>query len=125
MFRIIEGKGGGLCKAYRCTSAKCGTDKFCSKHRKRVLRETNPTSYFYNLLKSNARRRKKEFTLTLEQFADFCQRTDYLALKGKKGKSASIDRIRPNEGYHAGNIQVLTLSENSKKLHQDKKDCPF
>ena len=31
----------------------------------------------------------------------------------------TIDRIDPNKGYYPGNIQFLTLSENSKKVFKD------
>jgi hypothetical protein len=132
MFKIIENKHPKICCAYRCKNNKVNTDRFCSKHRKRWQKETNPESYFFNLLKSNAKRRQKDFQLTLEEFKQFCLETNYLELKGKTAKSASIDRIRSHEGYHINNIQVLSLSNNSKKMHDDKKnnqpdeeDCPF
>jgi hypothetical protein len=53
--------------------------------------------------------------LTFEQFKVFAIQTDYLRGKGKTVNSYSIDRIKNEEGYSIGNIQVLTLSENSKK----------
>ena len=43
--------------------------------------------------------------------------------KGKTKESFSIDRINNDEGYHIGNIRILTLSNNSRKgnkiLHYD------
>lgn len=34
---------------------------------------------------------------------------------GRKGTSYTIDRIKNEKGYVPGNIQVLTLSQNSSK----------
>lgn len=126
MFKIIPNKDKELCAAYRCQNARPKNDNLCPKHRKRQLKETKPVNYYFNLLRSNAMRRGKEFLLTLEEFEAFCLQTNYLELKGKQGKSASIDRIRPTEGYHKDNIQVLSLAENSSKMHTDRNnETPF
>ncbi len=88
-----------------------------------MWREQNPLQACYNNLKSNAKRRSIPFTLTLEQFATFCYKTDYLKGKGRKSASYSIDRIDNDKGYTLDNIQVLPLGENSRKgnkiLHYD------
>lgn len=130
MFKIIDNKNKKLCCAYRCGNERAKKDRFCHKHRKRYLKETKPASYFYNLLKGNAKRRGKDFGLTLAEFELFCEQTNYLVLKGKTAKSASIDRIDHTRGYYLDNIQMLSLSDNSKKQHTDKNinpddDCPF
>lgn len=125
MFKICKNKPKHLCPAYRCKNLKGGKKRFCPKHDARYQKYTNPVSYFYYKLKSNANRRGKVFKLTKSDFKEFCEQTGYLELKGKKKTSASIDRIDPAKGYEVGNIQVLTLSENSKKRHEDDKNCPF
>jgi len=71
--------------------------------------------YAYYNLRSNAKHRGKEFDLTFEQFKKFAIETDYFVGKGKKKDSYSIDRIDNNKGYTLDNIQIMTLSENSKK----------
>jgi len=115
MFKIAKHKSKALCPAYRCCN-KPGTKKrFCPRHHHMRQAETNPLGYTYSLLKTNAKRRGKVFTLTLEQFRQFCTETNYLALKGKQGSNLSIDRIDNSKGYEAGNLQVLTLSANSRK----------
>ena len=93
----------------------------------RWLKEHHPETYFFNILRGNAKRRGKEFNLTLEEFRKFCKETNYLEFKGKTASSASIDRIRAWEGYHKDNIQILTLSDNVKKQRMDvlKEICPF
>jgi len=75
------------------------------------------------LLKSNAKRRGKFFDLTLEQFKTFCIDTGYMAGKGKKATSLSIDRIDVEKGYTIDNLQILTLTANTVKRHEE--DYPF
>lgn len=126
MFKIATNKDKNLCQAYRCGNKHTLKDRFCSKHRKRYEKENNFLAYTFNSLKSNAKRRGKDFSLTIEEFKLFCAETNYLALKGRMASSASIDRIRPGEGYHKDNIQILSLSNNSKKgTAEDFDDCPF
>ena len=129
MFKIMTTNPVGNCCAYRCKAKKAAADRFCHKHRKRYGRETDPERYTYNALKCNARRRQKQITLTLQEFRNFCAETNYMALKGRKASSASIDCINPALGYCKDNIQILSLSDNSKKMHQDKNnpydDVPF
>lgn len=123
--KIIDSKRSkGLCVAYRCGASTKGTERFCAKHRKRYQKENNPIMYVYGYLKQNARRRGKAFDLTLPEFGKFCQETGYLDGRGKLKKSLTIDRIDPTKGYSIDNIQVLSLSDNSRK--GDKvEDCPF
>jgi hypothetical protein len=66
-------------------------------------------------LRTNAKRRGKLFAITFEEFAIFCQRTQYLTNKGKRKDSFSIDRKQNHLGYTLDNIQVLTLSQNTIK----------
>lgn len=128
--RIIEHKKKkGLCIAIRCTRQAAKKDVFCHRCRKRHQKENDPVAYTFNMLKNNAKRRKKGFGLTIEQFRDFCEETDYIAKKGRYKKAASIDRIDHLKGYSIDNIQVLTLSENGRKGQQEGAsqydDVPF
>ena len=105
---------------------KCAT-KFCRKHavkgrgifcfscRSRRSRAANPMKWSYWNLKSNAKRRGKDFSLTFEEFKEFCEETNYIAGKGRTLLSYSIDRIDNTKGYHKGNIRRVTVSENSRK----------
>jgi hypothetical protein len=63
----------------------------------------------------NAKRRGKEFTLTLKQFEEFCNKTGYDEKKGITADSLTVDRIKDHLGYSVDNIQAITLSENVKK----------
>lgn len=112
------------CSQYISISKKTGkktTSLFCPRHRRQREKERNPIVYYFGALKQAARQRGKEFKLTLQQFRDFCSRTNYIELKGREANSLSIDRINPLLGYEVGNIQVLTKSENTRKMHADKK----
>lgn len=126
MFKEAKNKGPKICVAYHCKNNKGIRDRFCYKYRKRFKRETNLLAYTYDILKQNAKRRKKEFAITLGYFRKWCEYNNYLKLKGKKAKSVSIDRDNPNLGYVEGNLKILSLAANSKKHYSDKKiEYPF
>lgn len=95
--------------------------KFCCKHWRQRSKETNLVGYTFDALKQSAKRRGKEFTLTLDEFKDFCERTKYLELKGRTISSISIDRIDPTKGYSADNIQAVELGYNVRKYHFEDK----
>ena len=130
MFRIVKNRIKGICCAHGCLT-KAIKDRFCTKHRKRYTREHDPAAYYFEILRSNAKRRKKDFILTLQEFRLFCASTGYLELKGKRPKSLTIDRRDHTKGYSFDNIQVLTLSQNVRKHFEDIKstqihdDLPF
>lgn len=119
---------GQKCCAYACTNKpvyKLGG--LCSKHYRQKRRIIDPVACRYNGFKGNAKRRNKEFTITLDEFRIFCQRTGYCIVKGRRGKNATIDRRCNIHGYHIWNIQLLTLTENCRKgtSNNENFDCPF
>ncbi len=102
--------------------AYCRNDRpkhksICWKHKSRLLKERHLATYTFNLLRCGARRRGIAFTLTLKNFIDFCQRTNYLVLKGQNPDSLTVDRINHDFGYAQDNIKVSTHAENSFKKH--------
>lgn len=79
-------------------------------------REKNPIRYKYLTLKSNAKRRRKTFTLSLEKFTEIYQ------------PGMTIDRIDPAKGYADDNVQCISLRDNVKKQHEERMrrtPCPF
>lgn len=96
-------------KEYQCSS--CRTNKYRAKH---------PLFYAYKTLKYNAKRRKKEFSLTFKQFENFAKKNKYMNKKGTRAKSFTIDRIDETKGYHFDNIQCITLRENIHKYQRSK-----
>ena len=105
----------------RCTTTHCRglvgprdhSDK-CPKCKAIQWKANHPVSYFFHKLRTSATRRGIAFTLSREKFAELW--AGGLAAKhGKTKFSLSVDRKRNTEGYHDGNVQLLTLSENSRK----------
>lgn len=91
----------------------------------RQYRQAHPIRAAYLNLKHNARRRGKEFLLTLEQFEKYC-RPVTLHYGAKRNKDTySIDRRDPRRGYSLDNIQILTLEQNTKKQHSDRRIFQF
>ena len=116
-------KKAGKCVVAFCTnsSGNKGKFRFCYKHFRENQKYENPLRYWFDVLRQNARYRKKEFNLTIDEFRIFCEKTDYLQLKGRGGGNITIDRKDNRKGYSFDNIQVLTLSQNSRKRWIDMK----
>ena len=117
----------------KCATESCQNEAqlhrtLCYKCEKRKYREKYPLKYWYTTLKMNAKRRRKDFTLTINQFETFCKQTGYDERKGKTANSLSIDRVNNDRGYHFDNIRAITLSENSIKKDSSliiDDYCPF
>lgn len=125
MFRTSPAKkeAGRYCCAYACTNEPIKRKGgLCHKHYARKRRLIDPISTRYNQFKGNARKRNKAFSITIEQFREFCKKTGYLIDRGKRGANATIDRIDNSKGYHIDNIQLLTLRQNASK---GVSYCPF
>lgn len=131
MFKISNSKKkeGRHCCAYGCSNEpvkKLGG--LCFKHYRRKRRELDPVYCRYNNFKGNAKKRNKEFTITLKEFRRFCEKTGYIIKKGNRGQNATIDRRCNVHGYHLWNIQILTNRQNARKgggFNGDEFDCPF
>jgi hypothetical protein len=77
--------------------------------------ESHPLQRAFHNLRTHAKERGKDFSLTFTEFVVFAERTDYMQRKGKTSLSLSIDRIDNSKGYSASNIQAISLRENSRK----------
>lgn len=118
MFKVAK-YNKKACLAYRCRNEKAKGKTLCPKHLKRRAKEINPASYFYSILRQNAKRRGKEFLLTIEEFKGFCEKTNYLKVKGRYSRSKTIDRIDPSKGYSIDNIQIMSNKANASKRWED------
>lgn len=118
---FTQKKSLGICVVQNC-SRKCGKSrKICGKHKNLKFKQENPESYWFMVLRSNAKRRKIDFQLTLEEFKKFCKDTNYIKLKGRSPNSYTVDRKISTIGYAYDNIQILTLSQNVKKMWVETK----
>lgn len=108
------------------TKKKCNTEgcrrkaakgrTICLRCKSERSKANDPVRYTYNTWKQNAKRRGKEFTITLEQFREFCVKTTYMTGKGRMRESLHIDRVIEKNGYVAGNIRALENHKNVKKF---------
>lgn len=103
-----------------CRNKYCGNEaakgrKECHRCRKKKWAENNPMKYTYANLRTNAKRRKKPFEITFDQFKRFVVQTEYMYGKGKTRKALTIDRIEEEKGYVDGNLQVLENETNIRK----------
>jgi len=104
-----------MCATKNCRRKARAGRRRCTTCTKRLWRERHPISYLYDNLRTHARERGKDFTLTLEQFSAFCADTGYHLTKGRHDSASTVDRIRSDLGYEDGNIRVLTHRENSQR----------
>lgn len=104
-----------FCRNFRATGRR-----ICHKCRNRRYRDRNPMRAHFDTLRTHARARGIEFSLTFQQFAQFASESSYLELTGPFRMCLTVDRIDNTKGYVAGNIQPLTRSANSvKRCKQD------
>jgi hypothetical protein len=117
----LEGAGGGQQTILTMLCQTCQRNKplpkrkICGSCKTRQYRANNRLKAAFDALKHNAKRRKHGFDLTLEQFTKFAIATDYIVKRGITKDSYSIDRIDNNRGYTIDNLQIMTVSDNSKK----------
>jgi len=102
-----------MCQSRYCSRPSKG--KYCHRCQHERKKKSNPYRYWLGVLRRNARRRGHLFTLTLDYWVKWCDETGYLALKGRFKNNCSVDRIIPDLGYADGNIQMLTVGDNSSK----------
>jgi hypothetical protein len=94
-----QAKRGGLC--YKCEHER--------------TKERNPYRYFYGIQKRNAKRRKKIFTISFEEWFEFAVEYDYIQKKGRTANSLSVDCKINELGYVSGNLQPMTVANNARK----------
>lgn len=121
----VRKKASYLCCTPHCRNKRAKDYRVCWKCHSRKFREAHPIAAAYRSLKDRAKQRGHQFELTLLQFEIFCLETDYIARRGKTAESLSIDRIKGDEPYRLGNLQVLTLAENSRKSYHDGSRAPL
>ncbi len=103
------------CKIKHCRKLPKGNKTICDSCSIRNFKKNNPEKYAYFVLRNNAKRRGKVFTISFGYFKQFAVNTEYMAGKGITKYGLHIDRKKEELGYIEGNLQVLTNTENVKK----------
>lgn len=115
--RLIQRPKPGVCANAGCRNKVNGGITLCSTCRSQKSRLADPVKYAYYNLKNRAKQRNIVFTITIQQFREFCHKTRYMAGKGRTADSYTIDRKHEDIGYHADNIQVLAKKDNVVKYY--------
>lgn len=106
---------GKVKKCKGCGKKKKCAGNYCYSCRHEREKKSDPVKYAFDTLRRNAKRRNKDFYLTLDQFREFCFKTSYMSKKGIRAESYHIDRIDSSKGYSIDNIQIITNRENVRK----------
>lgn len=108
-----------ICCEPGCTKKALKLRKRCGHHHNQRYRDKSPIRYIYMNLKHNAKKRGKQFNLSLEELTAFLLgHPEYMANKGRVNGSLQIDRIYNWLPYQVGNLQILTKQENLYKYYQ-------
>lgn len=110
--------------------------RICNKCRSRLYRANNPIKDAFRHLRESAKKRGIEFAISYQEFEELVSKTNYINQRGTSKESLHIDRVDANKGYCAGNLQILTCSENvakgnrerfikGKKFNQQDNEDPF
>ena len=95
----------------------------CHGCRSREYRTKFPERKAFYDLRHSAKRRKIQFTLTMEEFIELVTQTGYMERRGRFYDSLTIDRVNNHLGYTKENVRVITKHHNSCK--SDKDNYPF
>ncbi len=110
------------CNIPNCKRLAIFGRKICFTHKFARWAKKNPMRVTYKNLKNRAKQRGKEFTLAFEEFKEFCERTNYIALKGIYPDDMTINRIYDDVGYTKDNIEMLTNRDNlARRKHWSPK----
>lgn len=109
------------CVTKRCRNSVKNAGAKCSTCRRRDQKNNNPFAYYWGNMKQNAKRRGKEFRITLEEYVEWSVKHRLHTHDGTKFCNKTVDRVDNSLGYFIENMQVLTLSENSRKRFIDER----
>ncbi len=104
------------CETLYCVNDAREGRRHCNKCASRKRRE-NKMRAAYDNLRTNARRRFIEFSITWRYWEVFCRITQYHELRGRGAQDLCIDRKIVTLGYTDYNIQAITNEENNRKQH--------
>lgn len=98
------------CKNKTCKN-KTEFKGYCSTCRSRRTREKDHIRYVWLNLKNRAKQRPKDFTITLDEFREWCKENNF------PEEGQSVDRKKNEHGYHIWNIEKMPLIDNIRKYY--------
>ncbi len=117
-----------LCIESGCYKKITNGGRRCPACQSRRWRASNAVKAAYLTKKANAKRDGIPFEITFKEFKEWCAKNDYIKFKGQLPDSYTIDRVKTIDesgkvmGYTIPNIQILSLSANSVKSMEDRRD---
>ncbi len=103
------------CRIQGCSRAPAPNRTICHTHKKQLDKIRDPISTAYRVLKNNARRRNKTFTISKQEFREWYIKNNLEVVRGRKRGQFSIDRVQNLKGYSLDNIALVTVEFNAKK----------
>ncbi len=99
-----------------CSRPSAPDRKDCHACSKRRWREKNPLLAHFRRIKDRAVRKRIAFSLTFDEFAEFCAESGYLDRVGCGAPDdLQIDRRDARLGYSRENIQPMGFLDNARK----------
>jgi hypothetical protein len=125
-FSLVKSKPAKICKVAYCPNKlRAGYATLCQRHKMQLWRARNPMRSAFANLRASAHKRKLEFGLSFEEFNNLVNGTRYIEDRGNNAGCYHIDRINPCAGYVAGNIQILTIEENTAKGNVERRNAEY
>lgn len=110
---VQKKRRSGLCITPYCRNYRRRKGATCNTCSSRLY--GCPLRRLFRNLKAHARYRGKHFDLTFAEFMTVAVASGYDRNHGRERGRLHVDRVDARLGYVAGNIRILTSSENSKK----------
>lgn len=124
-FRFKRSPSEGECPVVGCRNKTAKSKRLCHRHHQQLWRARNPTRCAYAILKSHAKRRKVEFSLSFEEFSAVVAGTRYIKDRGRENGCMHIDRVDASKGYVPGNCRVIEASENIAKGNRERRNLQY
>lgn len=127
LFQLKKIPGEGFCCVAGCRQTATSRSKrlgelwFCHRHWQRRWRALNPKRSAYTALRDHAKARCVSFSITYDYYCGFFDAAAGAFKDAEtRGEIVTVDRIDASKGYTPGNLQLLTLSENSAKSNKER-----
>lgn len=109
-------RAAGICVMYRCRRrAKVKKGGVCNTCASRLARLADPVHYAYTKVKRSAQKRGIAFSISLDEWRVWCEKTAYHDLCGNTAWDMTVNRKDPRKGYSIENIEIMANSHNASR----------